>query len=237
MESSHPGRVLVVDDDEQLLEALRRALTLADYEVDVASNGPDGFRLASKGPYDVIIIDLMLPGMDGLEVLQRLRRQAIETPVLILSGRDGVDDRVAGLSIGADDYVVKPFAFVELLARVRSLRRRARSSQSSTRLRAADLTLDLVTRRAFRGDEVIDLRPIEFLMLECLMRRSGEVISRKELVQHVWGYSSPSSTNVVEVHICRLREKIEKPEREPLIQTVRGSGYMFKPAAESWAVD
>jgi DNA-binding response OmpR family regulator len=233
MEAPHPGRVLVVDDDEQLLEALRRALTLAGYEVDVADNGPEGLKLASRGPYDVIVIDVMLPGMDGLEVLQRLRRQTIETPVLILSGRDGVDDRVAGLSSGADDYVVKPFAFAELLARVHSLRRRARSSQFSARLQAADLTLDLLTRRVFRGGEVIDLRPIEFLMLECLMRRSGEVVSRKELVQHVWGYSSPSSTNVVEVHICRLREKIEKPEREPLIQTVRGSGYVFKPTVES----
>ena len=230
MESSRPGRVLVVDDDEQLLEALRRALTLAGYAVDVADDGPEGLKLASIGPYDVIIIDVMLPGMDGLEVLQRLRRQAIETPVMILSGRDGVDDRVAGLIVGADDYLVKPFAFAELLARVHSLRRRARSSTSSARLQAADLTLDLLARRVMRGGEVIDLRPIEFLMLECLMRRSGEVVSRKELVQHVWGHSSPSSTNVVEVHICRLRDKIERPGQEPLIHTVRGSGYVLKPA-------
>jgi len=230
MESSHPGRVLVVDDDEQLLDVLRQALTLAGYKVDVADNGPEGLELASRGPYDVLVIDVMLPGMDGLEVLQRLRRQAVDTPVLILSGRDGVDDRVAGLSIGADDYVVKPFALAELLARVHSLRRRARSSQASARLQIADLTLDLITRRVLRGREVIDLRPIEFLMLECLMRRSGEVVSRKELVQHVWGHSSPSSTNVVEVHICRLREKIERPGQEPLIHTVRGSGYVLKPA-------
>ena len=230
MESSHPGRVLVVDDDEQLLDVLRQALTLAGYEVDMADNGPEGLELASRGPYDVLVIDVMLPGMDGLEVLQRLRRQAVDTPVLILSGRDGVDDRVAGLSIGADDYVVKPFALAELLARVHSLRRRAQSSQASARLQVADLTLDLITRRVLRGREVIDLRPIEFLMLECLMRRSGEVVSRKELVQHVWGHSSPSSTNVVEVHICRLREKIERPGQEPLIHTVRGSGYVLKPA-------
>jgi len=230
MESSHPGRVLVVDDDEQLLDVLRQALTLAGYEVDMADNGPEGLELASRGPYDVLVIDVMLPGMDGLEVLQRLRRQAVDTPVLILSGRDGVDDRVAGLSIGADDYVVKPFALAELLARVHSLRRRARSSQAGARLQIADLTLDLITRRVLRGREVIDLRPIEFLMLECLMRRSGEVVSRKELVQHVWGHSSPSSTNVVEVHICRLRDKIERPGQEPLIHTVRGSGYVLKPA-------
>ncbi|HAA04738.1 MAG TPA: DNA-binding response regulator [Syntrophobacteraceae bacterium] len=229
MESQHPGRVLVVEDDERVREFVCHALTRVGYSVEGVGDGPGGLRLASSGRYDVLIVDVMLPGMDGLELLQRLRRQAIETPVLILSGKDDVGDRVAGLDVGADDYLVKPFEFAELLARLRSLLRRARSSQSSTRLQVADVILDLVTRRAFRGDEAIELRPIEFHMLECLMRRSGEIVSRKELVQHVWGYSSPSSTNVVEVHICRLREKIEKPGLEPLIQTVRGAGYILGP--------
>jgi two-component system, OmpR family, response regulator len=228
METLHQARILVIDDDPQILEALRGALTMAGFTIDVASNGRDGFRLACQNLFDALIIDLMLPDMDGLEVLQHLREQAIDTPVLILSGKDHVEDRVAGLNTGADDYLVKPFAFAELLARVHSLLRRVRSSQPITRLQVADLNLDLVARRAFRGDDAIDLRPVEFHILEFLMRRPGEVVGRQDLLQHVWGYSTPSSTNVVEVHICRLREKIERAGQPQLIHTIRGVGYVLK---------
>ncbi len=232
MEALHQTRILVIDDDLQILELLHGALTRAGFTVEVASNGRDGLRLASQNPFDALIIDIMLPDMDGLEVLQRLRGQAIDTPVLILSGKDHVEDRVTGLNIGADDYLVKPFAFTELLARVHSLLRRVRSPQPITHLQVADLNLDLVARRAFRGDEAIDLRPVEFHLLECLMRHSGEVIGRQDLLQRVWGYSTPSSTNVVEVHICRLREKIERAGQPQLIHTVRGAGYVLKADTE-----
>jgi two-component system OmpR family response regulator len=222
-------RALIVEDDQTIADFVSRGLREAGFVIDHAADGTTGFDLARGGAYDVAIVDLMLPGMDGISLIQSLRREGIRTPVLILSARQSVNDRVAGLEIGGDDYLVKPFAFPELLARVHALIRRATGSPTSNQLTVGDLTLDLLTRKATRGGREIEpLRPREYALLEYLMRNAGRVVSKTMILSHVWDYSFDPRTNVVDVLVFRLREKIDKGFDAKLIHTVRGIGYVLK---------
>ena len=222
-------RALIVEDDQTIADFVTRGLREAGFVVDHAADGTTGLGLAGTGGYDVAIVDLMLPGMDGISLIQALRRDGIRTPVLILSARQSINDRVTGLEIGGDDYLVKPFAFPELLARVHALIRRASASPTSNQLTVGDLTLDLLTRKATRGGREIEaLRPREFALLEYLMRNVGRVVSKTMILSHVWDYSFDPRTNVVDVLVFRVREKIDKGFDSKLIHTVRGIGYVLK---------
>ena len=222
-------RALIVEDDQTIADFVTRGLREAGFVVDHAADGTTGLDLAEAGGYDVAIVDLMLPGMDGISLIQALRRKGIRTPVLILSARQSINDRVTGLEIGGDDYLVKPFAFPELLARVHALIRRASASPTSNQLTVGDLTLDLLTRKATRGGREIEaLRPREFALLEYLMRNVGRVVSKTMILSHVWDYSFDPRTNVVDVLVFRVREKIDKGFDSKLIHTVRGIGYVLK---------
>jgi len=221
-------RLLVIEDDRTIASFLVKGLQEAGFAVDHAEDGRTGLRLALTEPYDAAVVDVMLPGMDGLSVIEELRRQKVRTPVLILSARQSVDDRVRGLQAGGDDYLVKPFAFSELLARVQALIRRSTGETQPTRLVVRDVSLDLVSRRVERAGTVIDLRPREFALLEYLMRNAGRVVSKTMIMEHVWNYSFDPRTNVVDVLVFRLREKIDRGFEPKLIQTVRGIGYVLK---------
>jgi two-component system OmpR family response regulator len=222
-------RILVVEDDSTIASFVVAGLKEAGFAVDHAATGPDGLHLASTQPYDAAVVDLMLPGLDGLDLIEEMRRRNIRTPVLILSARRSVDDRVAGLERGGDDYLTKPFAFAELVARVQALIRRGTNTVAEpNRLRVADLTLDLVTRKVERASRPIELRPREFALLAYLMRNPGRVLSKAMILSHVWDYSFDPGTNVVDVLVFRLREKICKDYDRKLIHTVRGMGYVFK---------
>ena len=222
-------RALIVEDDQTIADFVTRGLREAGFVVDHAADGTTGLDLAGTGGYDVAIVDLMLPGMDGISLIQALRRKGIRTPVLILSARQSINDRVTGLEIGGDDYLVKPFAFPELLARVHALIRRASASPTSNQLTVGDLSLDLLTRKATRGGREIEpLRPREFALLEYLMRNAGRVVSKTMILSHVWDYSFDPRTNVVDVLVFRVREKIDKGFDSKLIHTVRGIGYVLK---------
>ena len=223
-------RALIVEDDPTLSGFVVKGLREAGFVVDVAADGVAGLELARQGPHDVAIIDLNLPQLDGITLIRELRGSGVHTPVLILSARQSVDERVKGLEIGADDYLTKPFAFPELLARVHALIRRASGTASSTQLTVGDLTLDVLSRRAVRGGREIELRPREFALLEYLMRNAGRVVSKTMILSHVWDYSFDPQTNVVDVLIFRLREKVDKDFSTKLIHTVRGSGYVLKVA-------
>lgn len=227
MQNNEPRHILLIEDDRQIADFIHQGLTESGFEVDLARNGIVGLDLAAKGVHCVVILDIMLPGMDGLELLKRLRDQRVDVPVLILSAKRSVDDRILGLRSGGDDYLVKPFAFGELLARIESLLRRSQGRREPVRLEVADLTLDLLGRRVYLDNEEISLQPQEFSLLEYLMRNSGQVVTRTQILQQVWGYNFTPSTNVVEVHVCRLREKIERPDQPKLLKTVRGAGYML----------
>jgi len=222
-------RLLIVEDDATIADFIARGLTEAGFAVDVAGDGARGLELAASGSYDVAIVDLMLPQLDGLTVIDRMRARGVRTPVLILSARRTVDDRVRGLQAGGDDYLTKPFAFAELLARVQALIRRSTGAAEPTRLTVADLTLDLLSRRAERTGRALDLRPREFALLEYLMRNPGRVLSKTMILSHVWGYSFNPGTNVVDVLVSRLREKIDKDFDPKLLHTVRGVGYVLEP--------
>jgi two-component system OmpR family response regulator len=221
-------RLLVVEDDPTIASFVAKGLEEAGYAVDVAEEGNRGLQLAANEPYDAAVLDLMLPGRDGLSLLEELRRRRVNLPVLILSARHSVDDRVKGLQAGGDDYLTKPFAFSELLARVQALIRRAQGTTEPTRLAVADLTLDLVTRKVERGGRALDLRPREFALLEYLMRNAGRVVSKTMIMEHVWNYSFDPRTNVVDVLVFRLRERVDKDFEPKLIHTVRGVGYVLK---------
>ena len=224
-------RALLVEDDQTIADFVGRGLREAGFAVDHAADGDQGLQLASSGDYDVAIVDVMLPELDGLSLIKELRRRKIITPVLILSAKHTVDDRVVGLEAGGDDYLIKPFAFTELLARVQALIRRATSAPASTQLTTGDLTLDLRTRRAVRGGREIEpLRPREFALLEFLMRNAGRVVSKTMILSHVWDYSFDPGTNVVDVLVFRLREKVDKGFETKLIHTVRGAGYVIRVA-------
>jgi two-component system, OmpR family, copper resistance phosphate regulon response regulator CusR len=222
-------RVLVVEDERKLAQILESALQAEHYDVVVAPTGEDGFFRASAENFDLIVLDLMLPGRSGIEILEALRQRQIHTPVLILTARDGVDDRVLGLDRGADDYLVKPFALPELLARLRALVRRGRPSDV-LRLKAADLELDLVTRRAARGEHVLDLTVREFELLEYLLRHHGHLVSREMLARDVWKEPRRATPldNVIDVQMTRLRKKVDTDGQVRLIHTVRGVGFVVK---------
>ena len=216
--------ILVVEDDAVLGKAIQRGLLEGGHQCEWARNGQKGYELAQSQQFDVIVLDLMLPDMLGIEVLKRLRSQGLRTPVLILTALGTVDERVAGLNAGADDYMVKPFAFPELLARLDAICRRAQAKPSATTT-AGELTLNLTNRRVMRQGKELDLTPTEFSLMEFLMRYAGQVVTRKMLCEHLWDSNWEGATNVIEVHINRLRSKVDKGYDRPLIQTVRGRGY------------
>ena len=220
-------RALIVEDDRAIAEFVARGLREAGFAVDQAADGVTGLELALSEPYDVAIVDLMLPQRDGLSLIDELRRRGRTTPVLILSARRSVDDRVRGLQSGGDDYLTKPFAFAELLARVQALVRRATRSPEPTTLTIGDLTLDLLSRKVTRGGAPIELRPREFALLEYLMRNPSKVVSKTMILSHVWDYSFDPQTNIVDVLVSRLREKIDRPFDHKLLRTVRGVGYVL----------
>lgn len=223
-------KILVVEDEPKTGNYLSQGLSEAGFAVDLARNGLDGLHLALTEAYDLAILDVMLPGIDGWQVLQGVRRSGKDMPILFLTARDQVDDRVKGLELGADDYLVKPFAFSELLARVRTLLRRGGKSKESEFLRAADLELDLLRRRVTRAGKRIDLTAKEFALLELLLRRQGEVLPRSLIASQVWDMNFDSDTNVIEVAIKRLRLKIDEGFEPKLIRTVRGMGYVLEVA-------
>ncbi|OGA17811.1 MAG: DNA-binding response regulator [Betaproteobacteria bacterium RIFCSPLOWO2_02_FULL_65_24] len=220
-------RLLLVEDEPKTGDFLRKGLSESGFVVDLARTGPDGQHLALTGDYDIVVLDVMLPGLDGWQVLRDMRQAGKQTPVMFLTARDAVDDRVKGLELGADDYLVKPFAFSELLARVRTLLRRGQAKEPEV-LHAADLELDLLRHRVTRAGRRIDLTAKEFLLLEVLMRRQGEVLPRSLIASHVWDMNFDSDTNVIEVAVRRLRAKIDDEFEPKLIHTVRGIGYVLE---------
>jgi DNA-binding response OmpR family regulator len=221
-------RVLVIEDDGKIASFVADGLKQAGYAVDIAGDGTEGLHLATTTGYDALVVDLMLPGLDGLALIERLRTKRIATPVLILSAKRTVDDRVKGLRAGGDDYMTKPFSFSEVLARVDALIRRATRQTEPTSLSAGDLTLDLLTREATRGKKALPLQPKEFALLEYLLRNQGRIVSKTAILEHVYDYSFDPQTNVVDVLVHRLRAKIDKDFETKLIHTVRGAGYVLK---------
>jgi len=224
-------RLLLVEDDAKIAQFVVNGLKEAGFAVDHAANGEDGLHLALTEPYDIAVVDIMLPKLDGLSLIGEVRRNNINMPVLILSAKRSVDDRVKGLKKGSDDYLVKPFAFSELLARVQALIRRSTLVTAPSELKVADLILDLDRRKVFRADREIFLQPLEFSLLEYLMRSAGRVVSKTMIMEHVWDYNFSPQTNVVEARICYLRDKIDKNFDRKLIHTVRGVGYVLKEAS------
>ena len=222
-------RILVVEDEAKVARALQEGLEREEYQVVIARTGEEGFYVVSAEEFDLVILDLMLPGRDGLQVLSTVRKRGLLTPVLILTARDAIEDRVQGLDKGADDYLVKPFAFPELLARVRALLRRGRTQQVS-RLQLADLEMDLLVRRVRRGGKDVELTPREFELLEYLLRHKEQVVSREMLVREVWRETLRATPldNVIEVHMARLRRKVDEPFDRKLIHTIRGVGYVLR---------
>ena len=216
--------VLVVEDNRRMAEFLRKGLQEKDYAVDIVHDGEDALSMARTGVYDVILLDIMLPRRTGFDVIRQLRRRDVATPIICLTARDASGDKVTGLDLGADDYLTKPFEFVELLARIRAVTRRPRGMAAQT-LRCADLELDPASRTVTRADRRIDLTAKEYALLEFLMRREGSVVTRTSIVQHVWGLNFDSLSNVVEVFVNRLRNKVDYPFGSELIRTVRGVGY------------
>jgi two-component system copper resistance phosphate regulon response regulator CusR len=221
-------KILVVEDEPKTGDYLKQGLTEAGFVTDLARDGWDGLEMAKANPYDLLILDVMLPGLNGWQVLEGLRRAGLDTPVLFLTARDQVEDRVRGLESGADDYLVKPFAFSELLARVRTLLRRGGKSTESEFLRAANLELDLMRRRVSRSGKRIDLTAKEFALLELLLRRQGEVLPRSLIASQIWDMNFDSDTNVIEVAVRRLRAKMDDGFEPKLIRTVRGMGYVLE---------
>lgn len=220
-------KALVVEDERKTAMYLRKGLSESGFAVDVAERGDDGLHMASTGHYDIVVLDIMLPERDGWSVLSELRRAGNQTPVLILTARDAVQDRVKGLELGADDYLIKPFAFSELLARIRTILRRGTKLQPNA-LRVADLEIDFAQHRAVRGGKKLDLTPKEFALLSLLVRRRGEVLTRTVISEQVWDWNFDSHTNVVDVHMRRLRSKVDESFEHKLIQTVRGVGYVLE---------
>ena len=219
--------MLVIDDDPKILSLMRRGLSFAGYAVDTAADGEEALALARDNPPQLVVLDVMMPGLDGIEVCRRLRAGEPELPILMLTAKDRVPDRVAGLDAGADDYLVKPFAFDELLARIRALLRRARPAEAGA-LRFADLTLDPATRDVRRGERAIDLTAKEYDLLEFLLRHPRQVLAREVIFERVWGSAFLGESNLIDVHVMRLREKTEAAGEPRLIQTVRGAGYSLR---------
>ncbi|RMF18579.1 MAG: DNA-binding response regulator [Gammaproteobacteria bacterium] len=223
------ARILVIEDDKDVANYLRKGLEESGYGVDWADNGNDGLSMATSEDYDTLIVDRMLPGLDGLSVIRMLRAGGKNTPVLVLSALGEVDDRVEGLKAGGDDYLTKPFSFSELLARIEALnRRKAQAADVVTQLKVADLEMDLLARTVKRAGQKIDLQPREFRLLEYFMRNPGQVLTRTMLLEKVWDYHFDPQTNVIDVHISRLRAKIDKEFDPPLLHTIRGAGYVLR---------
>jgi two-component system, OmpR family, response regulator len=223
-------KLLVIEDDREVAAYIVKGLSESGYVVDAAHEGRDGLFMATSGNYDALIVDRMLPGMDGLAVIAALRSAEIRTPVLILSALGAVDDRVKGLRAGGDDYLVKPFAFAELLARIEALLRRGSGAPVTTKLKVGELEMDLLARTVHRGGREIELLPREFRLLEFLMRHAGQVVTRTMLLESVWDYHFDPQTNVIDVHVSRLRQKIDKGFGRALLHTVRGAGYRLDAA-------
>ena len=223
-------RVLVVEDDAKIASFITKGLEQAGFAVDHAADGEDGLFMATSEPYDAAVIDIMLPGRDGLSVIAAMRQAKLATPVIILSAKHSVEDRIRGLQTGSDDYLVKPFTFAELLARVQALIRRSSRVTEPNRLTVGDLSVDLVTRETVRSGQPIELQPREFSLLEYLMRHSGRVVSKTMILEHIWNYHFDPQTNVVDVLVCRLRNKIDRDYEQRLIHTIRGVGYVIKDA-------
>ncbi len=223
-------RVLVIEDDRKAAEYMQKGLQESGYLVELAGDGIEGLGMAQSGEFDVLVVDRMLPRLDGLSLVAELRAGGGETPVLFLSALGQVDDRVKGLKAGGDDYLAKPYAFTELLARIEALVRRRAPQQVETRLQVADLAMDLLQHRATRAGKRLLLQPREFRLLEYLMRNEGRVVTRTMLLEHVWEYHFDPQTNVIDVHISRLRAKIDKGFAKPLLHTVRGAGYCLRAA-------
>ena len=221
-------RLLVVEDDKKIASFVSRGLKEAGYVVDMAERGDDAFQLALHNHYDVAIVDLMLPGLDGLSLIERWRAQKVKMPVIILSAKRSVDDRVKGLQVGGDDYLTKPFAFSELLARIQALFRRSTAMNEPTTLTYGDLTLDLLSREVRRGGRQIELQAREFALLEYLLRNAGRVVSKTMILEHVWDYNFDPKTNVIDVLVSRLRSKVDRDFDRKLIHTMRGFGYVLK---------
>ncbi|MBU6402725.1 MAG: response regulator transcription factor [Verrucomicrobia bacterium] len=222
-------RILVVEDDKKIASFVIKGLKQNGFAVDDAIEGEDGLHLALNTPYDAAVIDIMLPKLDGLSLVQELRRRRVHLPVIILSAKASVDDRIRGLQSGGDDYLVKPFAFSELLARVQALIRRSTTATEPTKLTVGDLTMDLLTREVWRRDRKLELQAKEFSLLEYLMRNAGKVVSKALILEHVWDYSFDPQTNVVDVVVCRLRNKVDRDFDPKMIHTLRGVGYVLKP--------
>jgi heavy metal response regulator len=220
-------RVLVVEDDPGIASFIRKGLTEASYAVDVVGNGHDGFRLGCDTPYDVIVLDVMLPGRDGFDVLRSLRERDIRTPVICLTAKDTVDDRVTGLNLGADDYLVKPFSFAELFARIHAILRRSEGLATKP-IVVGDMTIDLLRRNVVRAGRRLDLTPREFAMIEYLGRNAGRALTRTMILEHVWDLRQDPMTNVVDVHMNRLRRKVDHGFGKPLLHTIRGVGYVLR---------
>jgi two-component system OmpR family response regulator len=225
-------RVLVIEDDRETAHFLQRSLRESGHTADVAGDGEAGLAMAREGGYDVLILDRMLPRRDGLSVVQTLRAEGARTPVLILSALGEVDDRVRGLRAGGDDYLTKPYAYTELLARIEALARRPAPEEQATRYSVGDLSLDRLSHKVTRAGEPILLQPREFRLLEYLMKHAGQVVTRTMLLENVWDYHFDPQTNVIDVHISRLRSKIDKSFAKPLLHTVRGAGYMIRDGAD-----
>jgi two-component system, OmpR family, response regulator len=220
--------LLIVEDDPKIASFIAKGLKAAGYSVDVAVDGEAGLQLALDPSYDTVVIDIMLPKRDGLSLIQEMRREKVMTPVIILSARSSVDERVKGLQAGGDDYLTKPFAFSELLARIQALIRRAGGQKEPTGLKVGNLSLDVVTRKVERAGIRVDLQPLEFSLLEYLMRNAGKVVSKTMIMEHVWDYNFDPQTNVVEARISKLRDKIDRGFDVPLIHTIRGVGYVIR---------
>lgn len=221
-------RVLLVEDDSKIASFILKGLRAEGFAVDHAADGQDGLHMVLTEPYDAAIVDVMLPKISGLKLIEDMRRERRNTPVIILSAKAEVDDRIKGLQIGADDYLTKPFAFSELLARLQALIRRSSDISEPTKIAIADLTMNLITREVVRAGKKIDLQPLEFSLLEYLLRNAGRVVSKTTIMEHVWDYYFDPRTNVVESRIYKLREKIDKGFPTRLIHTVRGAGYVLK---------
>jgi two-component system, OmpR family, response regulator len=221
-------RILLVEDDAKIAAFVDKGLRAAGYAVDHASDGETGLHLALTEPYDAAVVDIMLPKLDGLSLIGEMRKKKLNTPVIILSAKASVDDRIRGLQTGGDDYLTKPFAFSELLARVQALIRRAGGISDPTQLTVGNLSLNLLTREVTRDGKQIELQPMEFALLEYLMRNAGRVVSKTMIIEHVWDYNFDPQTNVVEARICRLRDKIDREFSTKLIHTIRGAGYVVR---------
>ncbi len=221
-------RILIVEDDAQTAMFISKGLVQEGFAVDCASNGEDGLHLALTESYDAAVIDIMLPKMDGLSVIDAIRLEGSRLPVIVLSAKTSVDDRIRGLQAGGDDYLVKPFAFSELTARIQALIRRASRTEEPGSISVGDLKMDIIRHKVFRDDIEIDLQPKEFALLEYLMRNTGRVVSKTMIMEHVWDYNFDPRTTVVESRVCRLREKIDRPFEKNLIHTIRGAGYVLE---------